>query len=93
MLPSPVVDGLVREGSAGICVDVVDKNGVFYNPAQVLNRDLSIVVIRAFASLYNTSQKTVCSEETSNEKESSLASRAPAKLRILEPLAASGIVA
>ena len=37
----------IREGKAGVLL--ADENDVFYNKAQVVNRDISIAVIKTFA--------------------------------------------
>lgn len=93
--PRTEATGFVKEGLASIRVDVVDSNNVFYNPAQVFNRDLSIVAIRAFAEVLNeeyaAKRLARASKSVSAEGKKADFQQDPAKLRILEPLAATGL--
>jgi tRNA (guanine26-N2/guanine27-N2)-dimethyltransferase len=75
----------LQEGLAQLSTNEVSQNSVFYNPAQVLNRDLSLLVLKTFAS--------ILAEEISalpdNVKEKLLKCESQ-KLSIVEPLAATG---
>ncbi|XP_053990664.1 tRNA (guanine(26)-N(2))-dimethyltransferase-like isoform X1 [Hylaeus volcanicus] len=74
------------EGLAKLSTHEVSKNSVFYNPAQVVNRDLSLLVLKTFA---NTLSEEI-SALPDNVKEK-LLKRECQKLLIVEPLAATGL--
>eukprot|EP00931_Biecheleriopsis_adriatica_P047303 TRINITY_DN27251_c0_g1_i1.p1 TRINITY_DN27251_c0_g1~~TRINITY_DN27251_c0_g1_i1.p1 ORF type:complete len:561 (+),score=144.57 TRINITY_DN27251_c0_g1_i1:77-1759(+) len=69
------------------------KSDVFYNPAQVFNRDLSILVISCFAKLRSAEaeEKRKKREERAQVTGKEGRSRPPPGLKVLEALAATGI--
>eukprot|EP01065_Artemidia_motanka_P005856 TRINITY_DN12837_c0_g1_i1.p1 TRINITY_DN12837_c0_g1~~TRINITY_DN12837_c0_g1_i1.p1 ORF type:complete len:677 (+),score=241.63 TRINITY_DN12837_c0_g1_i1:101-2131(+) len=87
-LSEPVPEGFVRviEGTAASLEKQEQKTGgsgpqeVFYNPAQVVNRDLSILVIRCYDTLRKTSGRVRRSGRPVEEG-----------LKVLEALAATGL--
>ncbi|XP_055388872.1 tRNA (guanine(26)-N(2))-dimethyltransferase-like [Condylostylus longicornis] len=80
-LPSVDENGLVEEGKAHIFNG--DANDVFYNPVQVFNRDLSVLAIRAFATLRRNEEHV---KSAKSDKEPS-----NTKLKILESFGATGL--
>ncbi|CBZ50795.1 hypothetical protein NCLIV_038700 [Neospora caninum Liverpool] len=87
-----VASGFIKEGLVRIISS--GNNDVFYNPVQVFNRDLSIMVIKAFAlqqcqEIQRRGEKTAARTQKEGKE-------APAPLRfeglnVLEPLAATGL--
>eukprot|EP01012_Entosiphon_sulcatum_P027583 TRINITY_DN3325_c0_g1_i1.p1 TRINITY_DN3325_c0_g1~~TRINITY_DN3325_c0_g1_i1.p1 ORF type:complete len:587 (+),score=82.17 TRINITY_DN3325_c0_g1_i1:1239-2999(+) len=76
MVDKPAPQGLekVVEGKAAVLFPAA-RSGVFYNKAQVVNRDLSILVLRVFAEILPLSKRKVQRD----------------KLHVLEALGASGL--
>ncbi|KYK64899.1 putative tRNA (guanine(26)-N(2))-dimethyltransferase [Toxoplasma gondii TgCatPRC2] len=82
-----IPEGLVRIMSSG-------NNEVFYNPVQVFNRDLSIMVIKAFAHQQRQEIKRRGEKTAARTKEEGKEAPAPLQfegLNVLEPLAATGL--
>jgi hypothetical protein len=82
----PVPEGFtqVREGAAAV---LFREQQVFYNPAMVTNRDLSVVMLRLFIDQQEQEQ------QTSKKKLAPIDRRRPDDppgIRVLEALAASG---
>ncbi|XP_020105119.1 probable tRNA (guanine(26)-N(2))-dimethyltransferase 1 [Ananas comosus] len=74
---------IVKEGEADILMD--SSNSVFYNKAQVNNRDLSIAVLRTFISRRSEEHAAMLSKMVGSGPKDL---KAP---RVLEALAASGL--
>ena len=51
---------IIEEGSCSMCIEATEMNDVFYNPVQVQNRDLSIVMLQ----LYHERRQQSLKEET-----------------------------
>lgn len=83
----PVPEGFVplTEGKATI---LQRKNEVFYNPAQVVNRDLSVTVLRYFCDLLQEEAKAGGNR---NARDLAKAREEAGGLHVLEGLAASGL--
>ncbi|KAL6842131.1 hypothetical protein ACP4OV_028110 [Aristida adscensionis] len=89
----------IREGRAEIFAD--DSNSVFYNKAQVYNRDLSIAVLRSFISkrleehatqLRKGRNTETLQNVTGRAEETAMSKQAEYKApKVLEALAASGL--
>ncbi|PFH36858.1 putative tRNA (guanine(26)-N(2))-dimethyltransferase [Besnoitia besnoiti] len=80
-------EGLVRIMSTG-------DNEVFYNPVQVFNRDLSIMVIKVFALQQRQEIQRRGEKTAARAQQEGKAAPAPLKfegLNVLEPLAATGL--
>ncbi|KAL6622966.1 hypothetical protein ACP70R_032845 [Stipagrostis hirtigluma subsp. patula] len=78
----------IREGQAEIFAD--DSNSVFYNKAQVNNRDLSIAVLRSFIS--KRREDHAIQPRKGGPEGSAMSERAKYKApKVLEALAASGL--
>ncbi|KAF8822965.1 putative tRna (guanine(26)-N(2))-dimethyltransferase, partial [Cardiosporidium cionae] len=89
---SKVTLGCRREGL--VIFDTSNDEGAFYNPAQVFNRDLSIVAIKAFGKLAERQMQQKILEAKARAEQEGHAPPAPLQfvgLNILEPLAASGL--
>lgn len=92
-VPSGFVE--IIEGSARMLYD--EKEAVFYNKVQVLNRDLSIQVIRLYAETLAQERKATydAKMERFNAGKSSLTDREPQRppegISILDALAATGL--
>mmetsp|Transcript_51231 Transcript_51231/g.81388 ORF Transcript_51231/g.81388 Transcript_51231/m.81388 type:complete len:572 (+) Transcript_51231:48-1763(+) len=98
--PSDAVDpltGIIREGKAEVLPNrqPEKKDGradVFYNPAQVFNRDMSILVISVFAKLQQAEAEEARKKREQRAKETGKPLRErPSGLLVLEALAATGI--
>ncbi|KAF8822808.1 putative tRna (guanine(26)-N(2))-dimethyltransferase [Cardiosporidium cionae] len=84
--------GCRREGL--VIFDTSNDEGAFYNPAQVFNRDLSIVAIKAFGKLAERQMQQKILEAKARADQEGRTPPAPLKfvgMNILEPLAASGL--
>jgi tRNA (guanine26-N2/guanine27-N2)-dimethyltransferase len=100
-MPSDAVDpqtGIIREGKAEVLpnrqADKKDgKADVFYNPAQVFNRDMSILVISVFAKLQQAEAEERRKKREQKAKDTGKPVREgpPPGLLVLEALAATGI--
>lgn len=98
---APIIDGAIREGKAEVLANRKQKrrdgkDEVFYNPAQVFNRDLSVLVISVYAGLRRAQREEFQrkrEEKAKAAKDSGRPSKAPPPpgLKILEALAATGI--
>lgn len=73
--------------------DSAPRQEVFYNPAQVFNRDLTVLVLSVFAKLRNREheEKKLKREQRAKETGQPFQERAKPGLKILEALAATGI--
>ncbi|CAH8543568.1 unnamed protein product [Schistosoma intercalatum] len=71
----------IKEG----CAEVMLPDGVFYNPVQEFNRDLTIAVVNQFGKLHRREAILKMKDKMSETPDS------PCGLKILEALAASGI--
>jgi len=99
--PSDAVDldtGIIREGKAEVLPNRQPnrkdgKTEVFYNPAQVFNRDLSILVISVFAKYHQIDYEERRKKRELRAKETGkiLKESPPPGLKVLEALAATGI--
>jgi tRNA (guanine26-N2/guanine27-N2)-dimethyltransferase len=99
--PSDAVDpetGMIREGLAEVLPNsrpskTDGKAEVFYNPAQVFNRDLSILVISVFAKLRQADidERQRKKEQRAKEAGKPCKDAPPRGLKVLEALAATGI--
>lgn len=99
--PSDAVDqatGVIREGKAEVLPNRQPnrkdgKTEVFYNPAQVFNRDLSILVISTFAKHHQADYEERQKKRKARAEETGkpLKESAPPGLKVLEALAATGI--
>ena len=56
----PAGYNIVTEGKASILTPSGISQNVFYNPAQIINRDLSILVINHYIQLYKMELKIMC---------------------------------
>lgn len=91
--------GVIREGLAEVLsVTSKRKDGkaaqeVFYNPPQVFNRDLSVLVLSVFAKLRAADMEERRKKREQKAKESGrpLKESPPPGLKLLEALAATGI--
>ncbi|KAK3136242.1 hypothetical protein QOZ80_5BG0430260 [Eleusine coracana subsp. coracana] len=82
------IPATIREGRAEIFTD--EFNSVFYNKAQVNNRDISIAVLRSFVSKRREEYATRLTK--GGRKDNALTERTKYKApRVLEALAASGL--
>jgi tRNA (guanine26-N2/guanine27-N2)-dimethyltransferase len=84
----------IVEGTASMQYD--KKEEVFYNKVQVLNRDLSIQVIRLFSEVYDKERKAVYAQKLQKyESNASTINRPPFKpvegISVLDALAATGL--
>eukprot|EP00392_Amoebophrya_sp_AT5.2_P013453 g13576.t1 len=88
----PLADSGIREGSAKIFSvadkDAKGKQNVFYNPAQVYNRDLSILVLTVYSVMRRIEEKEKERTRLKNKKQ---IWEPYEGLSILEALAASGL--
>eukprot|EP00927_Polykrikos_kofoidii_P084115 TRINITY_DN8784_c0_g1_i1.p1 TRINITY_DN8784_c0_g1~~TRINITY_DN8784_c0_g1_i1.p1 ORF type:complete len:611 (-),score=100.53 TRINITY_DN8784_c0_g1_i1:207-2039(-) len=88
---------VIREGLAEVLpnaktVSDDGKADVFYNPAQVFNRDLSVVVLSVFAKLHASEIEERRKKREQRRQERGREPRPPPPgLKILEALAATGI--
>lgn len=92
------VGNIIREGKAEILPNYHQKNKdgkdeVFYNPAQVFNRDLSVLVLSVFAKTRaaELEEKYKKREQRAQETGKPARDAPPPGLKILEALAATGI--
>lgn len=90
--------GIIREGKAEVLPNRQPnrkdgKTEVFYNPAQVFNRDLSILVISVFAKYHQVDyeERQKKRAKSAKEKGKPMTESPPAGLKVLEALAATGI--
>jgi len=90
--------GAIREGRAEVLPNCrrKEKDGkdeVFYNPAQVFNRDLSVLVLSVFAKIRSTEAEDKRRKREQRAQERGVLAREspPPGLKILEALAATGI--
>ena len=69
----PLADSGIREGSAKIFSvadkDAKGKQNVFYNPAQVYNRDLSILVLTVYSVMRRIEEKEKERTRLKNKKQ------------------------
>ncbi|KAJ0967812.1 hypothetical protein J5N97_024729 [Dioscorea zingiberensis] len=83
---------VIKEGEAQIILDA--SNGVFYNKAQVNNRDMSIAVLRTFVSKREEEHGAKFNREIVQAMVKSTGGKGHQEvkeLRVLEALAASGL--
>eukprot|EP00929_Paragymnodinium_shiwhaense_P113590 TRINITY_DN81876_c0_g1_i1.p1 TRINITY_DN81876_c0_g1~~TRINITY_DN81876_c0_g1_i1.p1 ORF type:complete len:558 (+),score=132.86 TRINITY_DN81876_c0_g1_i1:81-1754(+) len=94
--------GCIREGLAEVLPNKSDtpkkgakpeKENVFYNPAQVFNRDLSIVVLSVFAKIRHVEVLEKHKKREQRAVETGKEPRKPPRsgMKVLEALAATGI--
>ncbi|CAE8651873.1 unnamed protein product, partial [Polarella glacialis] len=87
----------IREGFAEVLPNNAKhsdgKADVFYNPAQVFNRDLSILALTVFAKIraVETAEKQLKREQRAKEQGKEVHKGPPPGLKVLEALAATGI--
>ncbi|KAK9861145.1 hypothetical protein WJX84_002997 [Apatococcus fuscideae] len=89
-LPSSIPEGyqLRKEGKATI---LQQGNDVFFNPAQVVNRDLSVLVLQQFQQVRKEEGTLKAPGRKFKAKVAQQAEAQPDGLRVLEGLAASGL--
>jgi tRNA (guanine26-N2/guanine27-N2)-dimethyltransferase len=75
--------GIIREGLAEVLP--IETNEVFYNPVQVFNRDLSILVVSVFARESRSNSGSLYVKKKKRE------SGSDEKMSVFEGLAASGL--
>lgn len=92
------VTGVIREGAAEVLPNNQNKrkdgkDDVFYNPAQVFNRDMSVLVLSVFGKIQQADMDEGRLKKGRRAKETGKPVREspPPGLKVLEALAATGI--
>eukprot|EP00930_Biecheleria_cincta_P098073 TRINITY_DN89762_c0_g1_i1.p1 TRINITY_DN89762_c0_g1~~TRINITY_DN89762_c0_g1_i1.p1 ORF type:complete len:737 (+),score=118.99 TRINITY_DN89762_c0_g1_i1:85-2211(+) len=97
ILPPTGADSEALPNKSSDGKDKASDQQVFYNPAQVVNRDMSIVVLNVFAEVWKEEwerrmeKKRAYEERRNGASSTSFDYGAAGKLQILEALAASGL--